>query len=427
MRNWNELYTRYLHKRCSPDEIRLLLEHFRLDGDDFELQSRVRSELANTNIPVSDTPEVAAAFDRIRHRLMTRIADETTSTATRTRRIRWIPYAAAVLMLALAGAWLFGPDQFVNRKSSIVNAEDIGPGGNRAKLILADGRTIDLSSSHEGIVVDDGEITYVDGTEVLAASHQPPGTRLRAGTKNLAAESSSFLSLSTPKGGTYQITLSDGTKVWLNAASTLKYPSRFGDDERVVELEGEAYFDVSERWLIVDDRYAREKMPFLVKTNTQTVEVMGTQFNISAYADEPVVKTTLVEGRIKVIRSSSWNGAMRMDSGMKPSQELLLKPGEQANLTDISIQKQQVDVEQFIAWKDGLFSFNETELHAAMNQLSRWYDIAITYEDDVPSTHYYGAISRNESLASVLELLQQSGLNFKIEKVQDVNKLTVLP
>ncbi len=427
MRDWNELYTRYLRKQCNPDEVRLLLEHFRLEGDDSELQSRVRSELADTDIPTVDTPEVAAAFNRIRHRLMTHVADETTGIVPRARRLGWLPYAAAVLVLTMVGAWFIGPDQFAIRKSSIVNAEDIGPGGNRAMLTLADGRTIDLSSNHEGIVVDDGGITYVDGTEVLVASHQTRANRLRTGAENPIADGLSSLSLSTPKGGTYQITLSDGTNVWLNAASKLKYPSTFSGNERIVELEGEAYFEVSERWLGGDGRPTREKMPFLVRTNTQTVEVLGTEFNISAYADESVIKTTLVEGSVKVIPTSLRTGTGGMGNGTKQSQGILLKPGEQAILTDISIQKMQVDVEQFIAWKDGLFSFNETELHAAMNQLSRWYDIAVTYQDDVPSTHYYGAISRNESLASVLELLQQSGLNFKIEKVQNVNKLTVLP
>src|SRR5690606_13352531 len=189
--------------------------------------------------------------------------------------------------------------------------EDILPGGNRATLTLADGRTINLSEAQTGIVVGDG-ITYLDGTGVL---------------DNSASSVSTIMSLSTPKGGTYQITLPDGSKVWLNANSTLKYPSRFGGKERVVELEGEAYFDVSQQ-STANSRQA-SFVPFLVKTNNQTVEVLGTEFNISAYADDPVTKTTLVEGSVKV-------------SAHAVNASTLLKPGEQGLLLHDRIERKTV-------------------------------------------------------------------------------------
>src|SRR5690606_7907066 len=251
-------------------------------------------------------------------------------------------------------------------------------------------------------------ISYLDGSEII------DNGQLAMGNDDTPESSSSTINhqLSTPKGGTYQITLADGTNVWLNSESTLKYPTRFWGNERVVELEGEAYFEVTAQTAGVR---TPNQVPFRVISKGQTVEVLGTQFNISAYADEAEIKTTLVEGRVKVNADES------------PFESLLLVPGEQAILAGTVMQKQQVDVEQFIAWKDGLFSFKETELHAVMRQLSRWYDVTIAYQDNVPTTHYYGAISRNESLAGVLELLQQSGLNFKIEQVDGTHKLTVLP
>ena len=425
MRNWNELYTRYLHGQCSPDEIRLLLEHFRIEGSHSELQSRIRTELANTDIPKADTPEVAAVFDRIQHRLMDRVSGEAISATPRAGWLRWLPYAAAVLVAMLVGMWFLSGDQLVNRDPVVVSAEDIGPGGNRAMLTLADGHMIELSEAQSGIIIGGG-ITYLDGSAVTGGQESKGTNEQGHGGLNVDQSGSQThsvsrsLMLTTPKGGTYQITLSDGTNVWLNSASTLKYPSRFTGNERIVELEGEAYFEVSEQVNKLTSKQGHggiraDKIPFKVVSNGQVVEVLGTQFNVSAYADEPVIKTTLVEGSVKV------------RPGTEQLEGLLLKPGEQAILTGTGMQKQRVDVEQFIAWKDGLFSFRETELHAVMSQISRWYDIAITYHDGVPTTHYYGAISRSESLARVLELLQQSGLNFKIEKVEGVNKLTVLP
>lgn len=297
--------------------------------------------------------------------------------------------------------------------------EDVPPGGNRATLTLADGRTIDLSEAQTGIIVGDG-IRYADGSVVLSPKDRKSGSREESSHTGRATYD---LQLSTPQGGTYQIMLADGTKVWLNSASTLKYPSKFIGNERVVELEGEAFFEVrNTKYDVQGDSVltsyrvprASESVPFRVVSKGQTVEVLGTQFNISAYPDESEIKTTLVEGRVKVHLKEQREG-------------LLLNPDEQAILTDAGIQKRQVDIEQFVAWKNGLFSFRETELRMVMSQLSRWYDIAIAYQGDVPPTYYYGAISRNESLAKVLELLQQSGLNFKIERIQNVNRLTVLP
>ena len=412
MRDWNELYTRYLRKQCSPEEIRLLMEHFRIAGNDSELQSRISAELANTDIPRVDTPETEAAFDRIQYQLMERVSGRELNAAPRARWTRWLPYAAALLITGLAGMWFLTGNWVANQDVVVVNAADIGPGGNRATLTLADGSTVNLSEAQSGIIVGE-EISYLDGSVII------DNGQLTMDNDDAPESSLSSINyrLSTPKGGTYQITLSDGTNVWLNSASTLTYPAQFEGNERVVELEGEAYFEVRNETLDMrlETPLKSTGRPFRVISKGQTVEVLGTQFNISAYADEAEIKTTLVEGRVKVNAAES------------PFEGLLLVPGEQAILTGTMMRKQQVDVEQFIAWKDGLFSFRETELHAVMSQLSRWYDVTIAYQDNVPTTHYYGAISRNESLAGVLELLQQSGLNFKIERADGTHKLTVLP
>src|SRR5690606_11646560 len=159
---------------------------------------------------------------------------------------------------------------------------------NRATLTLADGRVVNLSQSQSGIIVGDG-ITYLDGSTVFGqgAGSTEQGTRHKGVTTD-------NLQLTTPKGGTYQITLADGTKVWLNSASTLRYPSRFDGDERIVEMEGEAYFEVA-------PFSSKSPRPFLVKTENQTLKVLGTHFNVSAYADEEETKTTLVEGAVQIV------------------------------------------------------------------------------------------------------------------------------
>ncbi|SEL73948.1 FecR family protein [Parapedobacter koreensis] len=321
---------------------------------------------------------------------------------TKTYRLRkWLPYVAAALIALAVGALVIGDQWSITGDQwSAINDADIAPGGNRATLTLADGRTIDLSEAQGSIIIGD-RITYADGSLVLSSGsgEQPPKTN---------HDESRLLTLTTPQGGTYQITLPDGTKVWLNAASTLKYPSRFDRKERIVELEGEAYFDVSEQWSAADSRSANKKIPFLVKTKEQTVEVLGTQFNIMAYADEVETKTTLVEGKVKV-------------------SDFTLKPGQQATLRGTAIDIQVADIQSVVAWKEGYFVFNGTELRDAMRQLSRWYKVEVIYEGNIPRTPFFGKISRDDTLVEVLDILKAGKVNFRIEQREKINRVVVMP
>src|SRR3546814_828802 len=231
---------------------------------------------------------------------------------------------AAVLGFMKAGIWFFTPFKAPLSPAVMSGAIDAVPGSNKAILVMENGGTVDLSEAQEGIIIGN-RITYTDGTPV-------------AGSAN---ESVSQLVLITPKGGTYRVTLSDGTKVWLNSASTLKYPSQFAASERIVNLEGEAYFEVS------------KGVPFKVLSHGQTVEVLGTQFNVSAYPEEQRVQTTLVEGAVQVAIENQ-------------SQPMRLQPGEQSTLINSRLKKSRADIASVIAWKEGLFHFNETELRAVM-------------------------------------------------------------
>lgn len=296
---------------------------------------------------------------------------------------KWIWYgAAAVLFLFLSvGLGLYWYQIDNEKPTALVHdvQDDASPGGNRATLTLADGRTIDLNETQQGIVMGD-DIAYTDGTSVL---------------NERANEGVDDYELSTPRGGTYKITLPDGTDVWLNAESTLHYPSKFKNNERVVELEGEAYFDVSKQ----DTR-----VPFLVKTRGQTVEVLGTQFNVSAYESETATKTTLVEGSVRVIATTT-----------RQSQVAVLEPGQQSVVQSEGMVINQIDVQPFIAWKEGYFHFKRTPFSEVLAQMSRWYDIELVYEGRVPYQTFTGKMSRNVNLTNVLKLFRGSGIQFRFE------------
>lgn len=290
------------------------------------------------------------------------------------RRFRWLPYVAAMLIAAMAATWIIysvidGRIAHSERSFAVVSS-DVPPGTNKATLILADGRIINLSESESGIVIKDDQIVYLD--ELREVTDLPVNTVQQ-------------LVLAAPKGGTYQLTLSDGTRVWLNAGSTLTYPSGFDKRERLVELEGEAFFEVS-----------KSTVPFRVRSAGQIVEVLGTTFNISAYPDEPATRTTLVEGSVQVMNSRA-NTTNR------------LVPGQQSTLQKNGVLNvKKVAIEQYIAWKDGLFYFQNTSFEDMMWQISKWYDVEVVYAKTIPSDTFTGTMSRNLSLMTVLELLNVS-------------------
>lgn len=292
----------------------------------------------------------------------------------RQRRRLWrrLPYAAALFILPLSITWIFYANRVANETEIVALASaDVTSADNHATLTLADGRRIDLVKTHSGIVVGQEQIVYEDGTEELVG---------------LEMDEAVPLELSVPGGGTYQITLADGTKVWLNSESKLKYPSRFDSSERVVELEGEAYFSVTKgesgRW------------PFHVIVDGQTVEVLGTEFNVSAYPGEPK-KTTLVEGSVAVTNPSS---------GLTNP----ISPGEQAIVSGATLNVVSVDVHRYTAWKDGLFYFKQTPFDELIREIARWYNVKVVYEGPVPKDTFSGKMRRGLSLMTVLDLLDVS-------------------
>ncbi len=291
---------------------------------------------------------------------------------------RWLPYAAAAVLLAIGvGALLLGRQGPAVHQSPPLAQTDITPGGNRAFLMLDDGSTVALSAAQSGIVIGE-DITYSDGSKVFGAD----GNGLAQGAANR---------LVVPKGGTYQVTLPDGTEVWLNAESTLRYPGRFGSDKRAVSLEGEAYFDV-----VSDGR-----RPFVVSTPGEEIEVMGTQFNVTSYPNEPTTKTTLVEGKVKVRNAAS-------------GQAFVLDPDQQSVSEGANTRVTQVAAIQFTAWKDGYFFFEKTPFADVLEQMARWYDIEISYHQR-PTKTFSGKMKRDAQLATVLDFFEDSGIRFHLD------------
>ena len=256
------------------------------------------------------------------------------------------------------------------------------PGGNRATLILSNGSTINLNDTKNGALANekgviihknkDGRITY-DGS-----SH------------NATPEANVFNTVVTPKGGQYQLVLGDGTKVWLNAASTLKYPVTFSGTKREIELSGEAYFEVAHD----------QHKPFRVISNGQTVEVLGTHFNVNAYPDEKVIRTTLLEGSVKV-------SAGEISSQIKPGEEVQFKNGHLAVAP--------ADIEEAIAWKMGFFYFKDDDIQTVMRQLSRWYDVAVKYEGQIPTREFSGQMNKNINASQLMHILSIEQIHYRIE------------
>lgn len=281
--------------------------------------------------------------------------------------------AAAVVLLTLFATLFFYGNNPKGIKEQISLAQDIPPGKNRAVIMLASGDIVSLSSAQRGLAVNRHALVYEDGT-------------LARQTETAA---SAVLTALTPRGGTYSFKLSDGTVVILNAESSLKFPQVFEGRERIVELTGEAYFEVAKN----------KAMPFIVKTAKQNVEVLGTHFNINSYSG--ITSTTLLEGSVKVSAGA---------------EQQLLVPGQQAELQGDKLTVRHADVDASVSWKDGYFRFNEESIQDIMQKVSRWYDVEIRYEGDISKEVFTGAISRFSNISDVLDMLERTKIvHFKLE------------
>lgn len=378
-----ELVLKYLRQELTSAEearLRIWLEEDERNGA--FLESLTDEATIEECLNFFSSVDTSAALQRTLLQIQTRQQTQSPRRGLFVRIGRWKAAAAILLVLAgLAVLWRqYAGKTPVNRTTVLQPPQmDIFPGGDKATLLLADGSMIRLDHAGEGTLKEgDGiRISQQDGEVIYEFTGKQPAN---------AGQQEAWNTISTPRGGQYQLKLPDGSKVWLNAGSDLRFPAAFTGSARVVELKGEAYFEVA--------RY--KKQPFRVSVNGLTVEVLGTHFNVKAYEDEQVVQTTLVEGKVKVKTRSG---------------EELLLPGKQASMDRSTgeLLVKAVNTENVMAWKNGLFRFSNESIDEVMKKIARWYNIEVTYQDVRPEAKFNGMISRDVPLSQVLEMLEMTG------------------
>lgn len=387
------LLNRYASKTCTEAEKEELMRLLQDNANDETVQQLIDKMIeerpATHSMPDTTAQAVLQAIFE---------ADEAPVVPMETAPVRRIPFAriaaaAIILLLVTAGGWWWlnrTPDTQV---ASVEAKGDVSPGGNKALLTLSNGSTVVLDNAANGVVAHEGNANVIKlkngELKYTKADDEPANTSAVA-----------YNTLSTPKGGEYTIALPDGSHVWLNAASSITYPTLFDAKERKVQVTGEAYFEVA-KLVTADDG---KRVPFLVDIKGRTgsnlgqVQVLGTHFNINAYDDESAMKTTLLEGKVKVVNRSS--------------QEAILKPGEQVSISQSSQLSHPIPVqtEQVMAWKNGIFHFEKADIQTVMRQLSRWYDVEVVYKRNLDKDDpLFFEVSRHTNLSDVLKVLNLAG------------------
>lgn len=365
-----KLYDSYLAGTATEEEIDLL----------FRYKDRFNLSNFDDGVQLPDQ-------DLIRARIYSRIEEQIKAPRRLWSTGRfWLSVAASLLVLVCAGRYFMHTNIHQQVKVAHVAkpAAPILPGTNKAILVLANGGRVDLNQVANGRIPQAGK-TFINKVK---------NGKLIYGKADSNSNEVAYNTIITPKGGQYQVVLSDGTTVWLNAASSLKYPSTFTGAERHVELNGEAYFEVAKN----------KHFPFTVSAGKVNVRVLGTHFNISAYDDDPFNKTTLLEGSVLL---------------SKDNQQMALIPGQQGIATDNNqqLELKTVNVEDAVAWKNGYFSFKKDNIQSVMRKIARWYDIDVVYQGTQSSRTLGGTVSRTKNIDEILSYLALTGVaHFKVKE-----------
>ena len=393
-----DIFQRYLNNECTAEEVKFLLKHFRSDSEEDALKEIIAEKLKDYSLDDkrqlhADRAVADKTFSKILDRINLEEAVYEGDEGPAKKRPALFK-GLALLMVALVlfeCAYLYYKPVGVQTDNLVrVHKKPvIVPGGNKAILTLQDGSTIVLNDAKEGTIIQQGN------TRIIKLANG----QIRYDGTDGPADKVSYNTMTTPRGGEYKLTLPDGTEVWLNSASSITYPTAFVTKERKVSITGEAYFEV-----------AKDKTkPFMVTAGNQNIEVLGTHFNVMAYADEETIKTTLLEGSVKITEHNNVD---------------ILKPGEQAIVgKQGGIKVKTVNTDEAMAWKNGYFKFNRVDIKYIMRQIARWYDVDIAYEGAMPEDEFVGKIGRGENIKQVLHVLELEHVHFKIEG----KKITVLP
>jgi len=387
-----KLVRKYLDDKASKAEVHFIEQYY----EHFGKEEDITNNLSSTEMKKLEDEIQGNINARIKKIEVRKSSNWTLSTFQ-----RWAA-AATILLMISSGVYLFynhpADKHLVALKDQSGRFKnDVAPGGDKAILVLGDGTKVVLDNTKNGTIGEQG-ISKVLKINAGKLAYNAQSTDKSVPTKIL------YNTISTPRGGQYQVELSDGTMVWLNATSSLRFPTSFiAGKERVVELIGEAYFEVTKN----------AKMPFNVKINKMNIQVLGTHFNVMAYNNEHEIKATLLEGSIKI------NTPLNNKS-------ITIKPGQQARLNNNSGEidvAQNVDVDLAVAWKNGFTAFKSADISTIMRQVERWYDVDVVYAGAIQERTFTGKISRNANLSELLRLLEVSKIHFTI----DGRKITVLP
>ncbi|SEW01619.1 FecR domain-containing protein [Chitinophaga arvensicola] len=392
--NIQRLWERYISETASKAELQELFEYIRNAENDAlnqAISEQVVKSYASESI-TSHPEDVAGVWQAIlAARYTAANAESGKNTITPTYRVHflrglWWAAAAIVVIGTTVAVMLFSGHQpkSPGTDNQVAATSEILPGINRAVLTVGNNQPINLSNDKQGISVG-ATIAYNDGERI--------------------ADIGKTLQLATPRGGQYQAVLPDGTKVWLNAASSIKFPSKFPVDKREVEVSGEVYMEVAQN----------SKQPFVVKTGSTEIQVLGTSFNINAYPNEEVQRTTLISGAVKVVATARDENAGNSD---QYRESVILQPGKQAfyNPAKQQMEVQPADIDQAIAWKNGIIYFDGATLQEIMRQLERWYDIKVVYENNtIPSRRLAGKMTRDVPFTGLLKNLEKLGIHYKLQ------------
>ena len=397
------LLKQYLDNLITKDEFEELLFHLEKEESSTELQTVLEKLIAQSPEAVDYREENwEPLYQKV---LQSNAPQERGESVVRGGRIksrrfdrRWMMAAAVLLVLGTGFLWYQQQKVKVPVAAISATTHDLAPGTNKATLTLADGTTIDLDAARNGVLGQQGKTRLLKSKDEQLV-YQPGQDKRVAESRPSSGNETRYNLLTTPRGGQYQLQLPDGSKVWLNAATSLRYPTSFTGGDRVVELKGEAYFEIK----------ADATRPFTVKVlrggTTEAeplkVEVLGTHFNIMDYDEEPAISTTLLEGLVRV---------------SKGGHNVLVRPGQQARLSrNEELRVMSADTEEAVAWKDGMFMFKDAGIGEVMRQLARWYDVEVVYVNGIPRDRFQGEMYRNVNASKILKVLEASGVHFTVE------------
>ncbi|HEY6900738.1 MAG TPA: FecR domain-containing protein [Puia sp.] len=395
-----EMYTNNTCSREEMEELFLLIGQ----GEEASLQPLLQSHWEK--VREQDQP-AGSDWDHLYGAMLARSQYlERAAPPVEYRRKRRALFIAASFALLLISGWIVlhfrpGPSKAEPVIAPVASRfkNEVQPGGNKAMLTLSDGSSIVLDSAGNGMLSMQGN------TKVLKLA----GGRLayQTGGHTGPGNTPLYNTISTPRGGQYQVVLPDGSRVWLDATSSIRFPTSFDEKLRQVELSGEAYFEVA----------ANPQKPFIVsvvsgqkdgKPELQKIAVLGTRFNVMAYADENMVKTTLLDGAVSVAgQGATQTGGIKLQPGEQAQQAR----SESSHISVVS----DVDVDATVAWKNGYFSFNRADIHTIMRQLSRWYDVEVVYQGSGAGKEFWGGMQRDLPLTAVFRILEKSGVEFSID------------